>query len=1027
MPFFLEEKKFVAEFNPKLSRNEIEGIDRRIKAFYKKLPAKIVDNIKLIHDFVAKKELGKQKYLPPYIFANFVIAEFFGLTCEDRKNSDDQSYSYSKNLFPIEKLVAKEVLQSPEMIEAARYIINEAHDILIKNNQKESLSNCHLMFLAARLLSFGFSGRDDGKSDIRLALELFRFSAKEYPPSQTQLGNLYKSGIIDEIDIGIFPKDEEMSLSFFRSAVKEGYVKAIVEIYKHAQNSSEIEELYEETFHEKNDHELQYFLGLIEYEKGNYEKAVELISASANQGFDEAKILLSEYHRKGLAHLLNEKEKVTRLIVETAAQGNHKFLIFCGLCYLEGKNGFENDITKAAEYFSIASQMGNSLAKFHMANFFLVGIVIKEDHSKALLFLAEAFAGGLKEEVMKFLFEDKRKEDFSAERILSPLKKDDFIKIIQAFSQNEESNSWLAKNTEFVKKLLDTSQEVLSFCDVIEINHGLPQDLKAFTRNIIYKKIADFLGIENQKNYKISYNADSTIRVTINESKPFEGYPDPKFFFQNKLAQISDFVKVEDKDGFMLIKIRIADFAKIDQKLKKEKFSINLDQEKADKEFLEIEKRIEAFFKKIPQIENPIRALFKKVADSSEVLKKFSNPQYFATYVIAEFLELTCESKTKDEEIFTYAKGLKDLKELIPQSVLQSLELQKAVSEIGVCSRLDQHLLFLLGQFYKKGIGVEKNEERAQVLFEENNLYVPSQYALGDYELAAGNEYPPAQFELANQLIETDFDRAVTLCESAVNQEYAKAQNKLASLILESESSDDFHVARNLLCLSAQQLYEEAQNNFAYFCEARISFDESVSQDDSQTWAFQYYNLAAKQGNSLAKYNLAQCYEVGFGVEANLNKAIELYFEAAQQGVIPAKVNLAKCLVEKEEGVENFSLALKYFSQAIESGDENVFEVLQGLKDEGALSVFNKEKISALNKEDLLKIINCEKLAEFFEREVIAQVIDESKKNLSQIEIVEIDQAMFDKKIKSYPTTSPNPYEAEIAFASEFRQQDNQI
>jgi len=45
-----------------------------------------------------------------------------------------------------------------------------------------------------------------------------------------------------------------------------------------------------------------------------------------------------------------------------------------------------------------------------------------------------------------------------------------------------------------------------------------------------------------------------------------------------------------------------------------------------------------------------------------------------------------------------------------------------------------------------------------------------------------------------------------------------------------------------------------------------------------------YYNLSAKQGHLQAQYNLGYCYENGFGVEVDLKSAIYYYELAAKQG-----------------------------------------------------------------------------------------------------------------------------------------------
>lgn len=58
--------------------------------------------------------------------------------------------------------------------------------------------------------------------------------------------------------------------------------------------------------------------------------------------------------------------------------------------------------------------------------------------------------------------------------------------------------------------------------------------------------------------------------------------------------------------------------------------------------------------------------------------------------------------------------------------------------------------------------------------------------------------------------------------------------------------------------------------------------------------AVELFQKSAEQGNSIALYNLATCFEEGTGVEQNLEKAIAFYKEAANKGHKTAKEKLVK-------------------------------------------------------------------------------------------------------------------------------------
>ena len=59
--------------------------------------------------------------------------------------------------------------------------------------------------------------------------------------------------------------------------------------------------------------------------------------------------------------------------------------------------------------------------------------------------------------------------------------------------------------------------------------------------------------------------------------------------------------------------------------------------------------------------------------------------------------------------------------------------------------------------------------------------------------------------------------------------------------------------------------------------------------------AYEYHQLAVKNGLNIALYNLAECYENGIaGTQKDNSKAFELYKESAEKGFIPSQYRLAK-------------------------------------------------------------------------------------------------------------------------------------
>lgn len=82
----------------------------------------------------------------------------------------------------------------------------------------------------------------------------------------------------------------------------------------------------------------------------------------------------------------------------------------------------------------------------------------------------------------------------------------------------------------------------------------------------------------------------------------------------------------------------------------------------------------------------------------------------------------------------------------------------------------------------------------------------------------------------------------------------------------------------------AKQRYDDAENYFYGW--------SGHSKDQSH--AVQLYREAAANGNVLAQYRLACCYENGDGVQMNLNEARKWYASAAANGHSGSKNKLAQ-------------------------------------------------------------------------------------------------------------------------------------
>ena len=63
----------------------------------------------------------------------------------------------------------------------------------------------------------------------------------------------------------------------------------------------------------------------------------------------------------------------------------------------------------------------------------------------------------------------------------------------------------------------------------------------------------------------------------------------------------------------------------------------------------------------------------------------------------------------------------------------------------------------------------------------------------------------------------------------------------------------------------------------------------------------EYYRKAIEKGSFQGYYNLARCYEVGLGMERNLEESAKLYIRAIEGGIKEALAGLARVVKMHEE------------------------------------------------------------------------------------------------------------------------------
>ena len=187
-----------------------------------------------------------------------------------------------------------------------------------------------------------------------------------------------------------------------------------------------------------------------------------------------------------------------------------------------------------------------------------------------------------------------------------------------------------------------------------------------------------------------------------------------------------------------------------------------------------------------------------------------------------------------------------------------------------------------------------------------------------------------AKYELANcyfegQGVEANEQHALELYEQAAKQGHADATNNLADMYLNGEGTEvneelafkwftraaELGVVEAMFTLGI--MYEQGvgvvANNaeaFSYYWKAAnggyddaqyrigtIYFEGLLDQQQDYEVALKWYERAAETFHLDAIYNMAYCYEHGFGVVQNVEQAIIYYKQAALLGDYQAKINLS--------------------------------------------------------------------------------------------------------------------------------------
>lgn len=285
----------------------------------------------------------------------------------------------------------------------------------------------------------------------------------------------------------------------------------------------------------------------------------------------------------------------------------------------------------------------------------------------------------------------------------------------------------------------------------------------------------------------------------------------------------------------------------------------------------------------------------------------------------------------------------------------------------------------LLGKCYEFGYGTEPDLHNAQEL----------------YRLSAEQDYAPAQCNLGYLYyrgigVQENNEEAIRWFSSAAKRGYARAEFLLAEcykygygvkkdlnqavILYQSAADKGFLGAFNILggCyqygfgvkpdgIKAIEFYRKGAEQGDMECQYSLGLLFYLSkQKNKQKIGLKWLEKAAKQEHAGAQYLLGECYQFGWGVKPNLQRAMELYTFSGEQGYSPAMCDLGEVYLKGtlcEEDYEFYCTAAEWGSNDAESALKRRFGYVSSLKQENENGEDASAKESLKNNENDAKLL----------------------------------------------------------------------
>ncbi len=273
--------------------------------------------------------------------------------------------------------------------------------------------------------------------------------------------------------------------------------------------------------------------------------------------------------------------------------------------------------------------------------------------------------------------------------------------------------------------------------------------------------------------------------------------------------------------------------------------------------------------------------------------------------------------------------------------------------------------MYDLARCYRKGIGVKKDLEKAVHWLRE---------AVDAGNTGAKDDLVDTMYELAwsyreGNGVKKDLKEAIRYFRKAAKRGHIGAQKGLADTMVELawcyregtgvEKSEEqafyrFRAAANrehfVAMVELGKCYfngigveKDEEQAVKWLCEAadKGSTDaKELLQELAPEEAAHLYQLAAKDGNRYAMYELGKCYLAGIGVDRDTAQAAEWFRRAADRGNADAMFELGKCYLDGIGVEKDEARAAKWLCKATDKGSNDAKELLQELAPEKAVHLY---------------------------------------------------------------------------------------